>query len=48
MAHDTNGDGTFMVANYYPPGNYMGRFDGEVKPLTEAGKKAKDEERKTK
>merc|ERR1719456_802554 len=48
MAHDTNGDGTFMVANYYPPGNYMGRFDDEVKPLTEAGKKAEDEERKNK
>jgi len=30
MARDTSGNGRFIFANYFPPGNFMGRFDAEV------------------
>jgi len=30
MARDTTGDGSFIFANYYPPGNFMGHFLAEV------------------
>jgi len=34
MAKDTNGSGNYIIANYYPPGNCMGRFAEEVPPLS--------------
>merc|ERR1711939_488802 len=34
MARDTTGRGSYVFANYYPPGNFMGRFPSNVAPLT--------------
>merc|ERR1712093_158270 len=34
MARDTTGSGSFMFCNYGPPGNYMGQFGQNVKPLS--------------
>merc|ERR1712188_200964 len=33
MARDTTGRGSYVFANYYPPGNFMGRFPSNVAPL---------------
>jgi len=33
MARDTTDTGSFIFCNYGPAGNYMGRFDQNVKPL---------------
>merc|ERR1711939_712466 len=33
MASDTTGRGSYVFANYYPPGNFLGRFPSNVAPL---------------
>merc|ERR1712093_414147 len=39
MARDTTGRGSYVFANYYPPGNYMGQFKSNVAPETKPSRK---------
>merc|ERR1712093_586124 len=39
MARDTTGRGSYVFANYYPPGNCMGQFKSNVAPETKPSRK---------